>query len=480
MNAPNPLDPDACYEALRTHDTRFDGRFFVGVGSTGIYCRPVCPARTPKRENCAFYPSAAAAERAGFRPCLRCRPELAPGNARVDATGRLAAAAVSRIEDGALSEMGVDELARELGVSDRQLRRVVEAECGVSPVELAQTQRLLLAKRLLTDTDLPITEVALASGFASLRRFNALFAERYRMNPTALRKERGAGGTPGSIACEIGYRPPLDWASLLRYLERHALRGVETVDGSQYRRTARWRGHVGWLTAEPVPDRPRVRVEVSASLAPALTPVLARVKRLFDLDADPAPIAERLGPLAAKRPGLRVPGAWDGYEMTVRAILGQQVSVAAATTLTVRFAAKFGEPVVTPFPDLTRLPPAPERVAGATVEEITALGIVRARAASLLALSKAVAEGDLKLRPGGDVGATMTRLKELPGIGEWTAQVVAMRALAWPDAFPHSDLGFQKALNETSPKRILERAEAWRPWRAYAAMHLWKSLEGIE
>jgi AraC family transcriptional regulator, regulatory protein of adaptative response / DNA-3-methyladenine glycosylase II len=471
------LDAEVCYQAVLTRDARFDGAFFVGVATTGIYCRPVCPARTPRRASCTFYPSAAAAERAGYRPCLRCRPELAPGNARIDAVGRLAAAAASRIEDGTLTEGSVGDLAAELGISDRHLRRVIESEFGVSPIELAQTQRLLLAKRLLTDTSLPVTEVAFASGFSSLRRFNALFKERYRLNPTDLRKARATALPAATLLCEVAYRPPLDWAALLEFLAARAVRGVEMIDGDRYLRTVAIGRQCGWIAVEPSPKKHALRVELSASLVPALLPALARVKRLFDLAAEPRQIATHLGPLAAARPGMRVPGAVDGFELAARAILGQQISVRAATTLAGRFAAAFGEPIQTPFERLTHLAPTAERVAGANGAELARLGVVMARAGSLLALAKAVAERKLLLEPGADVAETMGRLKEVPGIGEWTAQYVAMRALTWPDAFPHTDLGIARALGGRDPQRVLAIAEAWRPWRSYAAMHLWKSLE---
>jgi AraC family transcriptional regulator of adaptative response / DNA-3-methyladenine glycosylase II len=472
------LDTEACYQALAAHDARFDGVFFVGVASTGIYCRPVCPAKTPRRERCAFYRSAAAAERAGYRPCRRCRPELAPGSAPVDAVGRLAAAALGRIEAGALGELSLEELATELGVTGRHLRRAVEREFGVSPVELAQTGRLLFAKRLLTDTNLPVTEVAFASGFSSLRRFNALFRERYRLNPTQLRRERAGPAAPAeTLAFEVAYRPPLDWPALLAFLGGRGFDGVEAVDGDRYARTVALGACQGWLAVAPVAGRDALRVEVAASLAPVLLPLTARVKRLFDLAARPEAIAAQLGPLAAARPGLRVPGAFDGFEIGIRAILGQQVSVRAATTLAGRLAAALGEPIATPFPQLARRFPTPEQVAAAEFDALRAVGIPAARAHSLRSLARAVADGGLRLEPGGDVEATIARLRQLPGIGEWTAQYVAMRALAWPDAFPHTDLGIRQALGETAPGRILARAEAWRPWRAYAAMHLWKALE---
>jgi AraC family transcriptional regulator of adaptative response / DNA-3-methyladenine glycosylase II len=471
------MDHKSCYQAVLSHDARFDGVFYVGVSSTRIYCRTVCTVKTPRRENCNFFSTAAAAEQAGYRPCLRCRPELAPGNARIDAVSRLAASAINRIEDGLLTEKRLDEFAAEMGVTDRHLRRVIQSEFGVSPIELIQTQRLLLAKRLLTDTDLPITEIAFASGFASLRRFNALFKERYRLNPTELRKTRATAATE-TLICELSYRPPFDWQSLLNYLKARALKGAETVEGNRYARTIVEGKQTGWIAVEPVKGKSVLRVELSVSLAKAILPVLAGVKRVFDLKAEPNRIAAQLGELAASNPGLRVAGAYSGFEIAVRAILGQQISVKSATTLAGRYVAQFGEPVETPFAALTHLSPTPHRVASAELSELTSLGIIGARAKSILALAEAVAAGKLVLSPGGNVEQTIEQLKQLPGIGEWTAQYVAMRALSWPDAFPHTDLGVYKALGTNKPKRVLELAEAWRPWRAYAVMHLWKSLEG--
>jgi len=472
------LDTEHCYQALLTHDARFDGVFFVGVSTTRIYCRPVCTARTPRPDRCTFYASAAAAERAGFRPCLRCRPELAPGLSRLDSGDRLAGDAAVRIEAGALAEGGVAGLAAEMGVSERHLRRVIGREFGVSPIALAQTQRLPLAKRLLSDTDLAVGEVAFASGFSSLRRFNALFRERYRLSPTDLRRSRPAGPARETLSCEVSYRPPLDWDALLSFLVGRASSGVEGRDGRRYQRTVRSGEHRGWIAVEPVEGRAALRVTLSAALAPALRPTLARVRRLFDLQADTAAIAAHLGPPAEAHSGLRVPGAFDGFEVAVRAILGQQVSVRAASTLAGRFAAALGEPLATPFAALTHLSPTPERVAAAEPEELVALGILAARARSIVSLARAVTEGEVSLEPGGDVEATMARLRRVLGIGEWTAQYVALRALAWPDAFPHTDLGIRKALGGGTPGQTLKAAEEWRPWRAYAAMHLWKSLEG--
>ncbi len=470
------MDHKSYYQAVLTHDQRFDGVFYVGVTSTKIYCRTVCTVKTPRSENCRFFPNAALAEQSGFRPCLRCRPELAPGNAQIDAVSRLAALAISRIEDGSLTEKRLDEFAAEMGVTDRHLRRVIQSELGVSPIELIQTQRLLLAKRLLTDTDLPITEIAFASGFASLRRFNALFKERYRLNPTELRKTRTASASE-TLVCELAYRPPFDWQSLLEYLKARALKGAETVEGNRYLRTVAFGKQTGWIAVEPSEGKSALKVELSVSLAKAILPVLAGVKRVFDLKAEPTQIAAQLGDLAAANPGLRVPGALSGFEIAVRAILGQQVSVKSATTLAGRYVAAFGEPVETPFAALTHLSPTPQRVAEAELTELTSLGIIGARAKSIIAMAEAVATDKLNLTPGGNVEQTMEQLKQLPGIGEWTAQYVAMRALSWPDAFPHTDLGVYKAMGTNKPRRVLELAEAWRPWRAYAVQHLWKSLE---
>ena len=481
------LDSDQCYRALVSHDARFDGRFFVGVGSTGIYCRPVCTARTPLRHNCRFFPSAAAAEAQGFRPCLRCRPELAPGYAAVDANRRLAQSAARLIEDGRLQDASLADMAGELRVTDRHLRRVFQQEFGVAPVEYAQTQRLLLAKRLLTDTDMAVLDVAMASGFASLRRFNDLFRTRYRMTPGELRSARARGTPTGKLAFDLAYRPPYDWAWMLAFLEKRAIAGVERVDGKRYRRTLRLASArranadaegslVGWMEVAPSPRREALRVVVSASLARAIPAVLARVKSLFDLACRPDEIATALGPLAAANPGIRLPGAIDGFEVAVRAILGQQVTVKAATTIAGRFARAFGDPIDTPHADLATLFPTPERVATLDEDEIARQGIIASRARAILALARALEAGTLRLEPSADVDATLAALVRLPGIGPWTAQYIAMRALAWPDAFPHPDVAALKALRLTGARALIA-ADQWRPWRGYALMHLWKSLE---
>ena len=470
------LDSDQCYRALVTHDTRFDGRFFVGVGTTGIYCRPVCTARTPLRHNCSFFPSAAAAEAKGYRPCLRCRPELAPGYAAVDANRRLAQSAARLIEDGRLQDASLADMADQLHVTDRHLRRVFQQEFGVAPVEYAQTQRLLLAKRLLTDTDMAVLDVAMASGFASLRRFNDLFRTRYRMTPGEMRKSRAANAPADRLQFDLAYRPPYDWPAMLAFLGKRAITGVEVVDGRIYRRTLRSGKAAGWVQVTPAPRRPALRVTMSTCLAGSIPNVLARVKHLFDLACRPDEIAAALGPIAAANPGLRLPGAVDGFEVGVRAILGQQVTVRAATTIAARFARAFGERIETRHAGLDTLFPTPAMVATLAEGDIASKGIIATRARAIVGLARAIDAGRLHLDPSADVDATIVALREIPGVGPWTAEYIAMRALAWPDAFPHPDVAALKAMKLTGAK-ALTAADAWRPWRGYAVIHLWKSLE---
>jgi AraC family transcriptional regulator of adaptative response / DNA-3-methyladenine glycosylase II len=473
------VNPDACYEALRARDARFDGVFFVGVTTTGIYCRPVCRVRMPGRDRCVFFDRAAEAERDGYRACFRCRPELAPGHAPMDSVPRLVRAAVARIDAGALNDGSVDDLAGELGVTARHLRRALETELGVSPVELAQSRRLALAKQLLQDTALPLAEVAFASGFHSVRRFNALFRDRFDRPPTAVRRAHGEGDA--SLSLRLDYRPPLDWPGLVAFFRARAVPGVEVVDGDEIRRAVVVGERAGIVAVRPdAGGRPALRATVSASLAPALMRVVAGLRALFDLDAHPRRVAETLArdPLlrasVARRPGLRVPGAIDGFELALRGVLGQQVSVRAATTLAGRLAARFGRPVA--GPGIERAFPTAAALARAAEGDVAAVGMPAARARAVVALARAVDAG-LRLAPGVDPEATMARLRELPGIGEWTAQYVAMRGLAWPDAFPAGDLGVRRALGGASAAAAEERAAAWRPWRAYAVLHLWNQGE---
>lgn len=473
------LDADSCYQALRARDRRFDGVFFVGVKTTGVYCRPICPARLPGRDRCEFFPAAALAEQAGYRACLRCRPELAPGDAAVDARSRLARAAATRIEAGYLNDHSLEELALAVGVTSRHLRRVLETELGATPVELAQTRRLALAKQLLHETRLSMTEVAFAAGFASVRRFNALFRRRFGRPPSTLRRANTSSRPEqDAITLRLDYRPPFDWLALLAFLQRRALPGLEVVADGVYQRFVELDGCAGWVAVQLDAERPALRARVALTLTPRLTQVVARLRALFDLDARPELIAAHLGadvllqPLMAERPGLRVPGAFDGFELAVRAVLGQQVSVDAATTLGARLVARFGgtqgagETAQRSFPSAARL-------AAASVGDVAALGLPQARAATVVELARRVARGDVDLSPGADAEAALDELVAIPGIGAWTAHYVALRALRWPDAFPAGDLVLRAALGGVSARAAEQRSLAWRPWRAYAVMHLW-------
>ena len=489
MSSPaTALDADACYRAVAAHDARFDGAFFIGVTSTGIYCRPVCRVKAPRRENCRFFAHASQAEGAGFRPCLRCRPELAPQTlawSAQDASALLAQHAARLLDspDAWGDEVpSVAGLAARLGVSDRHLRRVFEAELGVSPMDWLQTRRLLAAKQLLADTRLPVAQVALAAGFASLRRFNAAFAAQYRMSPTALRRD-GSEAKPGDgIAVTLGYRPPYDVREMLQFLQQRGIAGVEQIDQSTHTvaRTLRLDDDTrGWIACRFEPEQHRVQVRVADSLAPQLPRVIARVRAWLDLDADPAAIHAVLGADFPALAGLRVPGTLDGLELAVRAVVGQQVTVAAARTLTTRLVERFGTPLATPIDGLTRLFPSPAALAAASGDELGQLGLVRQRQAAIHALAQAVSTGQISLHAGADVQTTMDALKALPGIGAWTADYIALRALRWPDAFPSGDMALQKALapegQRLTARAAESRAERWRPWRAYAVIRAWHS-----
>ncbi|WP_010585774.1 DNA-3-methyladenine glycosylase 2 family protein [Schlesneria paludicola] len=475
------------YEAILTRDRRFDGRMFIGVSSTRIYCRPICTVRPPKFENCSFYRTAATAEAAGFRPCLRCRPELAPGSsAPVDAVSRLAALAVRRIEDGALSQLTLDELAAEFGVTARHLRRAVQLEAGLSPIELAQTQRLLAAKQLLTDTKMSVTDAAFAAGFESVRRFNTAFKERYRLTPTSLR--RSITSHKATVIDAYGFalaiRPPFDWDRLLDFWQARATPGVEHVAEGWYRRTVVIGGRAGWAAIGPGRKPHTVQVFISTELGPVLTLVLSRLKAMLDVRADPVGVAERLAedPMLARQlkqsPGPRVPGAFEGFECGIRAILGQQISVRAATTLAGRLARRYGQTFVTPYDSLTAAFPSPAALATADIAELKALGLTTRRAETIQCFATAVDDGAVRLDPGADPERVRSALMPLPGIGDWTIEYILMRAVGWPDAFPASDLGLIKA-SGLSPTELRLRSERWRPWRSYAAMLLWQSLENF-
>jgi AraC family transcriptional regulator of adaptative response / DNA-3-methyladenine glycosylase II len=475
------LQPDAAYLALRSRDARFDGRLFVGVTSTGIYCRPVCRVRTPRAEHCRFFGSAAGAEHAGFRPCLRCRPEQAPGLSRVDSPQVLAHEA-ARLLDACAHRgdpLPLTLLAERLGVTDRHLRRIFQATLGVAPLAYLQTRRLLLAKQLLTDTALPVADVALATGYASPRRLHAALASRYRLSPTALRRGRSAAAGD-ALAFHLGYRPPYDVAGVLRFLSQRAIPGLEAVQGDTWLRTLVVDERRGWITAQVEPQRQRVRVTLAPALAGVAGGVLQRVRQALDLDAEPALIDPVLATLPCPPvPGLRVPNGLDGFETAVRVILGQQITVAAARTLVRRLVERFGTPLSTPFEALNRCFPSATALAQADPACIGELGIVRQRVRALQALAVEMAAGRLRLDASAPLAPTLAALQALPGIGEWSAQLIALRALAWPDAFPASDIGLLNALGHRDVAAARSAAEAWRPWRGYAVMRLWQTLETV-
>ena len=495
------IDDDAAYQVLLARDARFDGRLFVGVTSTGIYCRPICRVRTPARRNCRFFDTPAKAEAAAFRPCMKCRPEIAPGPGiawtTMDASRTLARQAAASLDQIAQTVdrgevPGVAALAARLGVSDRHLRRIFLAEHGVTPIQYLQTRRLLVAKQLLTDTQMPVAQIALSSGFRSVRRFNAAFAAGYRLAPTRLRKRPARRAAPGTdpiasadaIVVTLAYRPPHDATTLLAFLSDRAIAGVESVDGRVVRRSLR-AGAIdaaqpaGWVAARFADDAARVQFAFAPSLGASSAALMAAARRWLDLDASPdaidAALAELPGP-----PGLRLPGSLDAFELAVRAVLGQQVTVAGARTLARRLVERFGDTVETPWPDLVRTFPSPEALARATVDAIAGLGIIRSRVGAIQALARAWPELAPLVAPGADPERLVARLVDLPGIGPWTAHYVAMRALGWPDAFPPGDVAALKAMRvrfgDDTHRAALARAERWRPWRAYALLRLWASL----
>ncbi len=479
------MDDDACYRAIETRDHRFDGRLFVAVTSTGIYCRPFCPAPTPKRRNVRFFPTAAAAQEAGFRPCLRCRPETSPELAFWRGSSNTVSRALGLIESGALDDSNVETLAARLGMGERQLRRLFQQHLGASPISIAQTRRILLAKQLIQDTRLPMTEVAAAAGFGSIRRFNEIFQQLYRRPPKALRRTGVAdesAATTGAVTVKLGFRPPYDWDAILTFLRARAIPGIEAVSEDSYSRTISIgadRGGVVVTRAENNCLKATVRVANLRSL-PA---IIARIRRVFDLAADPVAIGAHLSrdtalaPYVAARPGLRVPGAWDGFELAVRAILGQQITVSAATRLAGQLVARFGEQITSFDRGLTHVFPTPRQLAEA---DLSVIGMPNPRRMALSALATAVAADPNIFGPHRSLDEAITQLRSLAGIGEWTAQYIAMRELREPDAFPAADIGLLRAMRDRngvrpSPAALLAHAEQWRPWRAYAALHLWAS-----
>lgn len=477
---------DVCYRALESRDPRFDGLIFVGISSTGVYCRPVCPARTPHLRNCEFFASAAAAQSSGYRPCLRCRPETAPDLAAWRGTSNTVSRAMGLIAEGALdgSEQSVAGLAERLGVGERHLRRLFLQHLGASPLTVAQTRRVLFAKQLLHETRLPMTAVAQAAGFGSVRRFHETFHDMFHRPPSALRRKSSAGDAQGETKLRLRYRPPYDWESLIEFLRARAISGVELVENSRYWRTIEWNGAIGSLAVAHLPRRDSVEVSIRFPEVGALPAIVDRVRRLFDLAADITTINGHLSsdpvlaPLIAQRPGLRTPGGWDSFEVAVRAVLGQQISVAAARTLAGRLTELHGRPVPVAYrirPELTRTFPSARRLA--SVQELD-LPMPAARIAAVRAIAQASLADPHLFRSGGDLDETISRLRSIRGVGEWTAQYIALRALREPDAFPVTDLGLLRGVAAAhgemlSQAELLHHAERWRPWRAYAAQHLW-------
>ena len=486
------------YERARlSRDARFDGQFFVGVKTTGIYCRPICPANAPKKENVTFYPSAAAACEAGFRPCLRCRPECAPGTPAWRGTSTTVRRGLRLIGDGALDDGSIEQLADRLGVTSRHLRRLFTKHLGASPLAIAHTQRLHFAKRLIDQTDLPMTEIAAASGYGSIRRFNDAFRNTYNRTPRELRKRRrDLVQTAGVLTVRLPWRSPYSWESIIQFLEVRATPGVEQVVDGRYLRTVSFGGNAGVLECGADEAQDSLKLTIHGVPTAGLLPVVQKVREMFDVDAPVADIADVLGTdsqlkkALAIYPGIRVPGAWDGFELTVRAILGQQVSVKAATTMAGRIAARYGtktsDSLSFPlFSDSEKrgkdklslvLFPTADKLSRA---RFNGIGLVQSRIDTIRRVAKAVCDGSVTFDNAQSPEELRKSLVALKGIGDWTAQYVAMRVLKDPDAFPASDLGLLKAVGESGVagvKNLQNRAEAWRPWRSYAAMLLWSSL----
>ncbi|MCX7207691.1 MAG: helix-turn-helix domain-containing protein [Proteobacteria bacterium] len=478
------LDHDICYRALASRDARFDGRFFIAVKTTRIYCRPICPARTAKQENVLFFHTAAEAQELGFRPCLRCRPEAAPHSGAwrgVSNSGfsNTVSRALRLIEMGALDEGSLDSLADRLGLGERQLRRLFEQYVGASPQGMAQTRRVLLAKQLIHETAMPITDIAFAAGFGSVRRFNEVFQQLYQRPPSDLRRDKQTGSSTG-VTLLLRYHPPYDWQAMLAHLSARAITGLEIVENGIYTRSICINGVQGLVSVRQANSHALAATIRFPNLA-ALPQIIARLRAMFDLAADPDMINQQLASdplmakLTAKRPGLRVPGAWDGFELAIRAVLGQQITVAAAIKLAGKIVAQCGEPLGTPdaqYPSLSHVFPTP-----AILSKANFTGMPQSRAKTLSTLATAFEAAPDLLSNGSNVAETCTKLLAIAGIGDWTTQYIAMRQLREPDAFPASDVALIKAITQLEgPCKFSARAEAWRPWRAYAAQHLWTSL----
>lgn len=486
---PVSLDPLACYRALETRDARFDGRLFVGVTSTRIYCRPICPARTAKFVHCRFYPSAAAAQEAGFRPCLRCRPETAPELGAWRGTSNTVSRGLALIADGALDgeDTDVETLASRLGIGERQLRRLFKEHLGASPIAVAQARRVHFAKQLIHDTDLPMTEVAAAAGFGSLRRFNECFQTLYRRPPGALRRRAPSHQVADGVTLRLPYRPPYDWPAMLGFLEARAIPGMEGVAGDRYIRAIAIDGKAGTVEIGHLPARQSLVATIRFPDLRALPAIVRRIRRVFDLGADVTMIGAQLagdpllGPMIAAKPGLRVPGGWDGFELAIRAILGQQITITAARKLGQQLVALCGGTVPANAHGLTHYFPAPAQL---LARDLGALGMPGARRQALIAMAEAAAADPDLFQARSSIEETVARLRDIRGIGEWSAHYIALRVVRESDAFPASDIGLLRGATppggpRPTPKELAAMAEAWRPWRAYAAQHLWAADPAI-
>jgi AraC family transcriptional regulator of adaptative response / DNA-3-methyladenine glycosylase II len=471
------LDWKVCSRARLSRDPRFDGKFFIGVIGSKVYCRPICPAPTAKEKNCRYFATAAAAAEAGFRPCLRCRPECSPGTPAWLGTSNTVSRALRLIGESGLEDGGIENLAERLGVGSRHLRRLFIQHLGAPPSAVAQTRRLQFAKKLIDETRLAFGEIALASGFGSVRRFNAAIRKTYKRTPTQIRHlARQTKSQPeNQYVFHLRFRPPYHWKGMLAFLGTRAIPGVEIVDGGSYRRSISWGGATGYFDVSLQEEHDSLAVRVQIADPRSLYGIIERIRSMFDLNADWASIAENLRcdpELAARikaEPGLRVPGCWDAFELTIRAILGQQITVKGATGLAGRITKSFGQPF-SGEKGLTHLFPTPEALAEA---KLTAVGLTARRAETIRAFARAVRDEEISFERIVDSEGFLTRLCAIPGIGRWTAQYVAMRALREPDAFPTGDLGFLRALGLRNPRDLETRAETWRPWRAYAGMYLW-------
>jgi AraC family transcriptional regulator of adaptative response / DNA-3-methyladenine glycosylase II len=474
------LDSEICYQAILSRDRRFDGWFYVGVTSTGVYCRPICGVRPPKLLNCRFFRSAASAEKNGFRPCLRCRPELAPGDAMLEVSSSLAKAAAELIEAGFLNEKSVPDLAQRIGVSDRHLRRIFESEFGVTPLQFAQTQRLLLAKRLLTDTNLSVTGIALSAGFGSARSLNEQFKQSYGFAPTRIRKT-APSKEMHSLEFDMGYRPPYAWESMLRFLKDRAIQGFEAFKDDTYTRVLTIKAsdavRRGWITVSHRPKQHNLHVSVSADLSAVVPQVLAGVRRFFDLEARPDVIDAHLGELSQKTPGMRVPGAFDGFEIAVRAVVGQAISLAAARAILARICEASGSQTPGPRNECMVSFPTAEEFLQIADTDLLRTGLMERRLRTLQSVARAIVSGALRLESYVSLNETLTTLREISGIGEWTVQYLAMRALGWPNAFPSGDSVLKKMMPSSVGATATWSSDQWSPWQSYAVLHLWDKYQ---